>query len=453
MRNIALVLSLMLHRIPSAMPFCQCTPRKILPLATNTHTRRNVSPVLSLDVDPSYLLSVTPSMVTCVTSMTLERAEELASPFFALSLFPYLGFLYYLSRPTLSVPRGVVVGFASLLSFVFLTIPCAICAKQFYGLSLADVDWLHGSAESLLTLTNLVTVVAFRQWVRKEEGKEESVGRSLETLNLNEGSNAVLACAIGTGLALIPPAVIPAIGGNLNAHSPYISGLLDFPSSLLSSLSLYDPPDNGLSILTWTIHLMSLIEFLSIMGFIYDRGTITRNRGWTELAICLVPLHASGLAACTYHLFYNGNPVLLVVQGALTFGGNVAAMWGAWRVGRVGGGNTIAPDSTVGEEGAEELRETAIAASSTSVNPSPFLGFEDLGPTLKEDNDITFVLKLVALSVGLSYVVKYLLPNVMFGGIDGGVGGEDWVPLGIIGTATGLNAAKWWSKGRKDRVW
>ena len=118
-----------------------------------------------------------------------------------------------------------------------------------------------------------------------------------------------------------------------------------------------------------------------------------------------------------------------------------------------GGGNTIAPDSTVGEEGAEELRETAIAASSTSVNPSPFLGFEDLGPTLKEDNDITFVLKLVALSVGLSYVVKYLLPNVMFGGIDGGVGGEDWVPLGIIGTATGLNAAKWWSKGRKDRVW
>jgi hypothetical protein len=31
-----------------------------------------------------------------------------------------------------------------------------IAAKTHYGTSLANVDWLHGSAESLLTITNLL---------------------------------------------------------------------------------------------------------------------------------------------------------------------------------------------------------------------------------------------------------------------------------------------------------
>jgi hypothetical protein len=30
-----------------------------------------------------------------------------------------------------------------------------------YGVSLADVDWLHGSAEALLTVTNLLIVKVF----------------------------------------------------------------------------------------------------------------------------------------------------------------------------------------------------------------------------------------------------------------------------------------------------
>lgn len=32
----------------------------------------------------------------------------------------------------------------------------AAAAKTHYGTSLANVDWLHGSAESLLTITNLL---------------------------------------------------------------------------------------------------------------------------------------------------------------------------------------------------------------------------------------------------------------------------------------------------------
>merc|ERR1711965_1185953 len=37
-----------------------------------------------------------------------------------------------------------------------MSIPAAIVAATAYGVSLADCDWLHGAAESLLTVTNLL---------------------------------------------------------------------------------------------------------------------------------------------------------------------------------------------------------------------------------------------------------------------------------------------------------
>ena len=46
-------------------------------------------------------------------------------------------------------------------------------AKTVYGTSLANVDWLHGSAESLLTLTNLFIVLGMRQGIRAAEAEKE----------------------------------------------------------------------------------------------------------------------------------------------------------------------------------------------------------------------------------------------------------------------------------------
>lgn len=40
-------------------------------------------------------------------------------------------------------------------------------AKVQYGTSLANVDWLHGTAESLLTITNLLIVLGLRQGIRE----------------------------------------------------------------------------------------------------------------------------------------------------------------------------------------------------------------------------------------------------------------------------------------------
>jgi len=81
---------------------------------------------------------------------------------FAISLFPYLGFLWFLTKSK-QTPRLALIGFYVLLIFVAVTIPAGIYAKQAYGEELANVDWLHGSAELFLTLSNILVVLGFRQ--------------------------------------------------------------------------------------------------------------------------------------------------------------------------------------------------------------------------------------------------------------------------------------------------
>ncbi|MBF2036048.1 MAG: DUF3593 domain-containing protein [Leptolyngbyaceae cyanobacterium T60_A2020_046] len=83
---------------------------------------------------------------------------------FAISLFPYLGFLYFLTRSR-QTPRLALIGFYVLLIFVAVTIPAGIYAQRVYGAELANVDWLHGSAESFLSLSNILVVLGFRQAV------------------------------------------------------------------------------------------------------------------------------------------------------------------------------------------------------------------------------------------------------------------------------------------------
>lgn len=85
---------------------------------------------------------------------------------FALSLFPYLGFLWFMTRSG-KTPRLALIGFYVLLIFVAVTIPAGIYAQVHYGAALADVDWLHGSAELFLTISNILVVLGFRQAILK----------------------------------------------------------------------------------------------------------------------------------------------------------------------------------------------------------------------------------------------------------------------------------------------
>ncbi|RXH95719.1 hypothetical protein DVH24_008219 [Malus domestica] len=78
-------------------------------------------------------------------------SQSIASQLFAASLFPYLGFLYFITKSK-SAPKLTLFGFYFLLAFVGAT------TKVNYGTSLANVDWLHGGAEAFLTLTTLTNI-------------------------------------------------------------------------------------------------------------------------------------------------------------------------------------------------------------------------------------------------------------------------------------------------------
>ena len=82
------------------------------------------------------------------------------APLFALSLFPYLAFLWLAWRSG-RMPRLALVGFGMTLLFVAITIGAALLADIRYGRQLADVDVLHGGAEAFLTLSNLLVLLGF----------------------------------------------------------------------------------------------------------------------------------------------------------------------------------------------------------------------------------------------------------------------------------------------------
>lgn len=92
---------------------------------------------------------------------------------FAVSLFPYLAFLWFLTQSK-QMPRLALIGFYMTLVFVAVTIPAGIYAQVHDGKALADVDWLHGSAESFLTLSNILIVLGFRQAVLKVKASKIS---------------------------------------------------------------------------------------------------------------------------------------------------------------------------------------------------------------------------------------------------------------------------------------
>jgi len=51
-------------------------------------------------------------------------------------------------------------------------------AKVHYGTSLSNVDWLHGGAESLLTLTNLFIVMGLREALRRARATKQNTSNS-----------------------------------------------------------------------------------------------------------------------------------------------------------------------------------------------------------------------------------------------------------------------------------
>jgi hypothetical protein len=151
-----------------------------------------------------------------------DQGQNLAGIFFQASLLPYLVFLYFLSFRGNRVPDLGNYGFQFLLFFVLATIPSGIISKSVYGFSLADVDWLHGGAEALLTITNVLIVLGFRNSFTQNREFFISNWKEKGVSLLAVGAFAV-ACATGPGLGF-------------QSHSPFLFGLGDLNDEFVSSL-------------------------------------------------------------------------------------------------------------------------------------------------------------------------------------------------------------------------
>ena len=97
-------------------------------------------------------------------NISIFSLESLAtidpSPFFIISLIPYLVFLHYASKAK-AIPKHSLLGFKLTLLFVFMTIVFAIVAESYFDEELTNVDFLHGLAESFLTISDAFVVYGF----------------------------------------------------------------------------------------------------------------------------------------------------------------------------------------------------------------------------------------------------------------------------------------------------
>ena len=79
---------------------------------------------------------------------------------FGASIIPYSIFLFYLFKIK-SINKFVKTGFSLTVLFVLITIVVSIFALNYYDKSLVEVDYLHGSAEFFLTLSDFIILLGF----------------------------------------------------------------------------------------------------------------------------------------------------------------------------------------------------------------------------------------------------------------------------------------------------
>ena len=79
---------------------------------------------------------------------------------FAVSIIPYAIFLFYLYKIK-SVNNFVKTGFSLTVLFVFIALLLSTFTLNYYGKTLVEVDFLHGFAQSFLTLSDFVMLYGF----------------------------------------------------------------------------------------------------------------------------------------------------------------------------------------------------------------------------------------------------------------------------------------------------
>jgi hypothetical protein len=194
--------------------------------------------------------------------------------------------------------------------------------------------------------------------------------------------------AIGVALAVAAAAATGHTVFNFEAHTPFLAGLGNLD---LSSLNFpFEEPENALSIPTWAIHFSSVFEWIFAMRLVWDYAEVSKDESWKGLTWGMLPLHASGLAACTYHFFYNSSDLsfLVALQAGLTLLGNTTVAIAALRIALANGFKFQLPGQADGKE--KDGRDLKPLSKLMQVESEPVL-----------------LAKLTAATFASAYVVKY----------------------------------------------
>lgn len=111
-----------------------------------------------------------------MASLPLQLLQALGqfnpAPLFGLSLIPYLVFLWC-ARRLRSFPPLARWGFNFTLVFVTGTVVASVIASIRQGAHLADVDHLHGGAEALLSISNVLVLLGFQRAITRLEANRQ----------------------------------------------------------------------------------------------------------------------------------------------------------------------------------------------------------------------------------------------------------------------------------------
>jgi hypothetical protein len=218
--------------------------------------------------------------------------------------------------------------------------------------------------------------------------------------------------AFGTAAAFI--AALATGTGIFAGHTPFLAGIGNLPLEMVQDFPwvAHTEPDNALSIPTWVIHFSSVLEYLVAMNLVWKYSEATDNPKWKGLTWGMLPLHASGVCACTYHYFYNAQPALqflVTSQAGLTLLGNLTCALAAYRIAVSNGWNIgevirfnrepgiTSPEGLVIDELAE--RPLIPRPSNGGITP---LTFSD-----NNKEEVGLLGKLAAGTIALAYLTKY----------------------------------------------
>lgn len=324
-----------------------------------------------------------------------DQAGNINGVLFQASLPAYLVFLYFLNYEKNNTPPLVCFGFAFLLAFVLLTIPSGIISKSSFSVILADSDWLHGSAESLLTCTNILIVLGFRGALTGNE--ELASGNSGTARSVALGWFVTVVCTLALGVPL-----------GFQAHTPFLAGL--------GALEGFSEPVNALSIPTWIVHWSTVFEFLIAMSLAWSYADAVGNPKWKGLTWGMFPSSVSSVFALTFHIFYNQIPWILTGQALCTFVGNCTLALATYRIATSNGWTLSELDPRQAlkrliESNAENAEEKTEKRNESKIN-----GF-DISKVSQIElmNGPLLIAEVVILTLLFAYGTKY--GELMFGSI------------------------------------